>query len=153
MSAEAADTATNGPASGVLVSQAVLNKMQDLPGAVARAVAEAIVQIPVVAHVPIRLDVPGDPPGTQYFALSPRGTPRPVVIYRESLPDESGRWLVTALMDQDAYDKYWRGLSDDVVVRGIASAVAAGTSPTTNMRPVVGPINPGPPSAEQGGKE
>lgn len=138
---------TGGPASGVFVSQSVLDKMQDLPKAVARAVAEAIVQIPVETRVPIRLDVPGDPPGTQYWALIPRGAPRPVIIYRNALRGENGRWLVTALMDQEAYDQYRRGLADDVVVQGIASVVAAGTMSASIVRRVVGPINPGSPSA------
>jgi hypothetical protein len=143
MSAGAADV-TPTASSGVLVSHAVLDKMQDLPHAVARSVAEAIVQIPVERRVPIRLDVPGDPPGTRYFALIPRGDPRPVVIYREALRGENGRWLVTALMDQDAYDKYRHGLADDVMVQALAGAVAAGTVTSSLVRRVVGPITPGP---------
>jgi hypothetical protein len=131
MSADAADAPSTGSGSTVLVSQAVLDKMRDeLPPATARAVAQAIVQIPQRQGVPMRLKVPGDPPGTQYYALLARGAPAPVVIYREALPGENGGWVVTALMNHDSYDQYRHGLADDPTVQGVAAAIAAaGTIP------------------------
>jgi hypothetical protein len=104
----------------------VVGKMRELDASTAAAVARTILRIPSASGVPIPLDVPGDPPGTVYQALIPGGA-APVVIYRESLPGEAGKWRVTALMDIGAYRAYSNGLADDTVVQGVAAIVAAGT--------------------------
>jgi hypothetical protein len=111
--------------------------MRELPDRAASEVARTILRIPAAQGEPIRLNVPGDPPGTRYWALIPGYKRAPVVIYRESLPGEEGRWLVTALMDQMAYFQYSRhGLADSNVVQGVATAVAVGgTVSTTNYDP------------------
>jgi hypothetical protein len=62
-----------------------------------------------------------------YWALDPGTSGAPVVIYREALPSEEGKWRVTALMDKAPYRAYSNGLADDTVVQGVAAIVAAGT--------------------------
>jgi|CZKW01.1.fsa_nt_gi hypothetical protein len=127
VSAETAGAAPPDDDSAVRVPQAFIRRMRELPPLAARAVADAILDIPAGRGMPIRLDVPGDPPGTRYRALLPDSEQAPAVIYRESLPGEEGRWLVTALMDRDAYRAYTSGLAESTVVQGVAAAVAAGT--------------------------
>ena len=127
MSTEAADTAPRDEESEVLVPQSVVDKMRELPSPAAAAVARTILRIPSARGEPIPLQVPGDPPGTVYWALDPGTSGAPVVIYRESLPSEEGKWRVTALMDPAAYRAYSNGLADDTVVQGVAATVAAGT--------------------------
>jgi hypothetical protein len=120
---------------GVLVSPTVTERMRDLLPQDAAAVARAILKVPQRQSERIRLYVPGDPPGTEYFALMPASPQAPVVIYRGHLPGESGKWLVTALMDRDSYRQY-RHVADNAVVQGVAAVVAAGTvvasSPTVS---------------------
>jgi hypothetical protein len=128
MSAEAAGTPPADENPDVLVAEPVIARLHGLASGDAAAVARAILQLPRGRSEPIRLSVPGDPPGTVYFALIPPGSREaPVVIYRESLRDESGKWLVTALMDRDAYSQYTHGLADNEFVQGLARVVAAGT--------------------------
>jgi hypothetical protein len=127
VSTEAADTARRDEDSEVLVPQTVVDKMRELDASAAAAVARTILRIPHASGVPIPLDVPGDPPGTVYRALDPGTSGAPVVIYREALPGEEGKWRVTALMDPAAYRAYSNGLADDTVVQGVAAIVAAGT--------------------------
>ena len=126
VSTEAADTAPRDEDSEVLVPQTVVDKMRELDASAA-AVARTILRIPHASGVPIPLDVPGDPPGTVYWALDPGTSGAPVVIYRESQPGEGGKWRVAALMDPAAYRAYSNGLAEDTLVRGVAAIVAAGT--------------------------
>ncbi len=127
MSTEAADTTSTDEDSDVLVAQTVVDKMRELDPGAAAAVARTILRIPSARGEPIPLHVPGDPPGTVYWALDPGTSGAPVVIYREALPSEEGKWRVTALMDPGAYRAYSNGLADDPVVQGVAAIVAAGT--------------------------
>ena len=127
VSTEAADTAPGDEDSEVLVPQTVVDKMRELDASAAAAVARTILRIPHASGVPIPLDVPGDPPGTVYWALDPGTSGAPVVIYRESQPGEGGKWRVAALMDPAAYRAYSDGLAEDALVRGVAAIVAAGT--------------------------
>jgi hypothetical protein len=127
VSTEAADTARRDEDSDVLVPQTVVDKMRELDASAAAAVARTILRIPSASGEPIPLDVPGDPPGTVYRALDPGTSGAPVVIYREALPGEEGKWRVTALMDPAAYRAYSNGLADDTVVQGVAAIVAAGS--------------------------
>ena len=127
VSTEAADTAPRDEDSEVLVPQTVVDKMRELDASAAAAVARTILRIPHASGVPIPLDVPGDPPGTVYWALDPGTSGAPVVIYRESQPGEGGKWRVAALMDPAAYRAYSNGLAEDTLVRGVAAIVAAGT--------------------------
>jgi hypothetical protein len=127
VSTEVADTARRDEGSDVLVPQTVVDKMRELDASAAAAVARTILRIPSASGEPIPLDVPGDPPGTVYRALDPGTSGAPVVIYREALPGEEGKWRVTALMDPAAYRAYSNGLADDTVVQGVAAIVAAGT--------------------------
>jgi hypothetical protein len=105
----------------------VVDKMRELDASAAAAVARTILRIPHASGAPIPLDVPGDPPGTVYWALDPGTSGAPVVIYRESQPGEGGKWRVAALMDPAAYRAYSNGLAEDTLVRGVAAIVAAGT--------------------------
>jgi hypothetical protein len=105
----------------------VVDKMRELDASAAAAVARTILRIPSASGEPIPLDVPGDPPGTVYRALDPGTSGAPVVIYRESLPGEGGKWRVAALMDPAVYRAYSNGLAEDTLVRGVAAIVAAGT--------------------------
>jgi hypothetical protein len=63
------------------------------------------------------------------------GAHAPVVIYRAALDDEEGDWLVTTLMDRDAFGHYSRGLADDTVVQGVAAAVVQGTISASDHNP------------------
>jgi len=126
VSTEAADTAPRDEESEVLVPQTVVDKMRELPSPAAAAVARTILRIPSARGEPIPLNVPGDPPGTVYWALDPGASGAPVVIYRKALPSEEGKWRVTALMDPAAYRAYGNGLADETVVQGVAAIVAAG---------------------------
>ena len=127
MTADPAGAARESEAHGVLMAEAVLQRMRRvLPNDQAASGAQAILEIPSTQAVPIRLEVPGDPPGTQYWALTPGLRTAPVVIYRKKLRAENGEWLVTTLMDRDAYREYSGGLADNSVVQGVASIVAAG---------------------------
>jgi hypothetical protein len=116
------------------VPPTVVSKMRELDASAAASVARTILRIPSASGVPIPLNVPGDPPGTVYWALDPGTSGAPVVIYRESLPGEEGKWRVTALMDPAAYRAYSNGLAEDTVVQGVAAIVAAGTI-SANTRP------------------
>jgi hypothetical protein len=127
VSTEAADTARRDEDSDVLVPPTVVDKIRELDPSAAAAVARTIMRIPNARGEPIPLHVPGDPPGTVYWALDPGTSGAPVVIYRQALPSEEGKWRVTALMDPAAYRAYSNGLADDTVVQGVAAAVAAGT--------------------------
>jgi len=127
VSTEAAYTAHGDEESEVLVPPTVVDKMRELDPSAAAAVARTIMRIPNARGEPIPLHVPGDPPGTVYWALDPGTSGAPVVIYRESLPSEEGKWRVTALMDPAAYRAYSNGLADDTVVQGVAAIVAAGS--------------------------
>ena len=131
MSTEAAGAGPKDQGADVLVGQAVVDKMHQLDPRVAAAVARAILRIPDAAGVPIPLNVPGDPPGTVYWALSADTDGAPVVIYRKALPGEDGRWRATTLMDPAAYRAYSNGLADDPVVQGVAAIVAEGTIPAS----------------------
>jgi hypothetical protein len=127
VSTEAADTARRDEDSDVLVPPTVVDKIRELDPSAAAVVARTIMRIPNARGEPIPLHVPGDPPGTVYWALDPGTSGAPVVIYRQALPSEEGKWRVTALMDPAAYRAYSNGLADDTVVQGVAAAVAAGT--------------------------
>jgi hypothetical protein len=138
VSTEAADTARRDEDSDVLVPPTVVDKMRELDPSAAAAVARTIMRIPNARGEPIPLHVPGDPPGTVYWALDPGTSGAPVVIYRQALPNEEGKWRVTALMDRAAYRAYSNGLADDTVVQGVAAAVAAGTVPANEYTPAKG---------------
>src|SRR6202042_3897737 len=99
MSAEAEGSPPADENPDVLVADPVIARLDDLPRDDAAAVARAILHLPRGRSEPIRLNVPGDPPGIVYFALVPGSREAPVAIYRESLPAEQGKWRVTALMD------------------------------------------------------
>jgi hypothetical protein len=137
----AEDAAPEAGRTDVLVSQIVIDRLSGEPPEVASAVASAILRIEPGTGRAIRLNVPGDPPGTRYWAVIPAHRQAPAVIYRETLPGEKGRVLVTALMDRDAFIEYVKGLEDNAVVQGVAAIVAAGTIATTGIvRPVVSPM-------------
>lgn len=130
MSAEAAGTPPAEKNPDVLVADPVIDRLDRMDSDDAAVVARAILQLPRGRSEPIWLNVPGDPPGTVYFALIPAGSRHaPVAIYREQR-GRPGKWLVTALMDQGAYYQYRNGLADDTFVQGLARAVAAGTAST-----------------------
>ncbi len=114
------------PQDEVLVSPDVIAKMRTLPRTVAAAVADTILRIPSSSGHPFRFEVPGDPPDTKYQALAPKMEQAPAVIYRATMGDEHGRWLVTALLDRAAYNAYTGRLADNSFVQGLASAVAVG---------------------------
>ena len=136
VSTEPAGTSPRDEDSDVRVPDTVLTKMRELPDRAASQVDRTILSIPAAEGEPIRLNVPGDPPGTRYWALIPGYELAPVVIYRRSLPSEEGRWLVTALMDQRAYFEYsHHGLADSNVVQGVATAVAVGGTVSTDYDP------------------
>lgn len=125
---EPADTEPEDEDSGVLVSQIVLRKIHEMttPG-VAGSVARAILSIPEDEGKPIPLRVPGDTPGTTYRVLLPDSAQAPAVIYRKLSPHDDHKWLVTALMDRDAYLAYSGGLADSQLVQDVAGTVALGT--------------------------
>ena len=83
--------------------------------------------VPLPTGKQLTLPVPGDPPGTTYRALLPEPERAPAVIYRPAFANEQGKWLVTTLMDRQAYRVYSEGLSEDPFVQHFATGVAAGT--------------------------
>ena len=149
-----ADAVPEAGHSDILVSQIVLDRLSHERGEIAVAVASAIIGIKAGTGRSIRLNVPGDPPGTPYWAVVPSHKDAPAVIYRTALPGEKGRLLVTALMDRQAYSEYVGGLEDNAVVQGVAAFVAAGTlsATATVTPPEVGPmgaVSPNQPSPER----
>jgi hypothetical protein len=102
----------------------------------ARAVDEAIRQIPNGAGNPVRVDVPDAPTDREYRAIVPADAGAPVVFYRSLAANPDGGWLVTALMDQDKYEDYRRaersGLLDTPLVREAASAAATAAGGTVS---------------------
>jgi hypothetical protein len=115
----------------VQVAQTVINEMEDrLPRGQAAAVARAIqrigTEVGTRSSVPLKINVPGAPPGSRYLAAIPDDEQAPVVIYREPA-DKVSNYLVAALADRDTYRKYERaeqqGLLDDPVAKSVAEAV------------------------------
>lgn len=110
----------------VMVSQVVLDKMRrELPPAQASAAARAIRAIPDPASIPIHLDVPSDPPGTRYWAVAPADNRVPAMVYRRTIGEEPGDYLVVSLLDQSALSVLQES-GESPVVRGVAASVAAG---------------------------
>jgi hypothetical protein len=112
----------------VRVAEPVLQRLEGLSRGDAAAVARAILNVPSASAEPADFEVPGDPPGTEYWAVDPGPRDAPVVIYRKAFFGEGGRWLVAALISRDAYGQYRTGMTADPLVRDIARIVAAGTS-------------------------
>jgi hypothetical protein len=72
----------------------------------ADATQEAMADIPH-RREPIELHVPGDDPGTRYYAAVPDDTFAPVPIYRRARDDEEGAdWAVVVLFPGVAYQRY-----------------------------------------------
>lgn len=121
-------------ASGVMVAQPVLDRIERLEPAQQHAVAVAIQSIGKVEGAPIRIDVPDGPPGAEYMALGSPDPDAPLVIYRRRAAGQMGfEYLVTALLEPDKYQQYKQAerehLLDDpgfkTLVRGIEDGGAA----------------------------
>lgn len=98
-------------ASDVLVSQAVLDRLDELAETEpekADSAARAIQSVGRVPAAPIRIDLPGGPRGAKYVALVPADPDAPVIIYRALIPevDTGSGWLVTALLSPTEYQRY-----------------------------------------------
>jgi hypothetical protein len=115
---------------GIRVTRAVNSMLREMraaePGK-AKAVDAAISSIPRDSGVPVRIDVPGAPPGREYRAVVPFERDAPVVIYRRLEPGDraDGDWLVITLIDRDEFDDYqraaMRGILDNPAVREITA--------------------------------
>lgn len=120
-------------ASGVMVAQPVLDRIERLDPAQQHAVALAIQSIGQVEGAPIRIDVPDGPPAAEYMALAPADPDAPLVIYRRLAARQGYDYLVTALLEPDKYQQYKQAerdhLLDDpafkTLVRGIEAGGAA----------------------------
>jgi hypothetical protein len=114
----------------VEVAETVVSRMEQLPAHQAEAVARAIARVPTDPGVPIRIDVPGGPPGPNYKALAPEDPDAPIVIYHQERT--RGNWLVVALLDRDKYQEYRQAektnLFDDPAFQTLMTAglIAAG---------------------------
>jgi hypothetical protein len=122
--------ADSPPTSGIRVARPVIDELRRMTDPnVAAALRRYINSIPHSAGVPI--DIPDPPPGTQYLAIVPEEQELPVIVYRPTLPDERGEWLITALLGRDTYEQQRQAekrglLQNDAVRAGIkAAAVAA----------------------------
>lgn len=125
-------------ASGVLIAQTVLDRLNELAQTQpeqAEAVARAIQEVGRAPGAPIRIDRSNGPPGAQYMALASSNPDAPVIIYRAHMPDvdEPPGWLVTALLPAAEYRQYREaektGLLDDplfqkLMVFGLAALFA-----------------------------
>jgi hypothetical protein len=118
---------------GIQVTRAVNSMLREMRAAEPRkaaAVDAAISSIPRDSGVPVRIDVPGAPPGREYKAVVPFELDVPVVIYRRLEPGDraDGDWLVTTLIDRDEFDDYqraaMRGILDNPAVREITARLA-----------------------------
>jgi hypothetical protein len=121
-----------GRASRIAVVQPVIQAIKALAADKASAVQAAIRTIGVEPGVPV--DLPTAPAGYPYRAQRPRLASAPLVIYRESQPDELGDWLVVSLMTPEEFgqqkrDEQSAALRNPDVRREIA--IAAGTAATT----------------------
>ena len=124
MSAQAAEPIRRAQASGdVEVAETVVTRMEQLDPRQADAVARAIGTVSADPGTPIRIDLPGGPPGRVYKALAPADPEAPVVIYRRAA---GGTWLVAALLDRDKYSLYRQAeranLLDDPAFRALIMA-------------------------------
>jgi hypothetical protein len=131
--------------SGVVVADTVLAAMRGLPTAEARVVARAVLKVPAADVNDIGLVVPGDPEGTQYHGVYSDDA-GPVVLFRDALPGEDGRFVVAALMPRDALER-WLPVAGDETARAVAGSVAALTVaalpvPVVEGDTVAGPASP-----------
>jgi hypothetical protein len=119
MSAQAAEPIRDAQ-DDVEVAETVVRRMEELNPLQADAVARAIGTVGQDQGKPIRIDLPGGPPGLPYKALTPADPNAPVLIYRSS---GNGTWLVTALLDRDKYLAYRQAeranLLDDPTFRAL----------------------------------
>ena len=112
----------------ILLSKVFTDNLERLSAERQRHIATAVARILTEPGIPVPLTVPGDPPGTQYYAIVPHGDLTPVPIYRDTLDGEDGRYLVTTLMDRQSFNYYLRNGADPVV-RGVAASVAVTGAP------------------------
>lgn len=113
----------------VRMAKAAVDALHDLPDQQKEAVARAIRRIGTYEGTPLKL--PGGD-GTPYLAMIPDGDRTPVVIYQQR---RGGEYLVTGLLERNAYNTYTRA-ADPVffdtpagkAVLGLAglAAIAAG---------------------------
>jgi hypothetical protein len=113
----------------IAVAQTVMRRLDALPVDQADAVQRAIRTIGIDPGEPV--DLPTAPRGTPYRAQHPRLATAPVVIYRQTQPDERADWLVVSLMTPEEYrqqkhDEQSGVLRDPVVRQDIR--IAAGTA-------------------------
>ncbi len=143
----------------IAVVQPVIQAIDTLRADQAAAVRTAIRAIGIEPGEPV--DLPTAPAGYPYQAQRPPLATAPVLIYRESRPDEQGDWLVVSLMTPEEFrqqkqDEQSAALRNPDVRRDIA--IAAGTAATTvsatpgsvNIRPTGGAApttDPGAPGA------
>ena len=115
-------------------AQATFDALSEAKPEQAEAVHAAIREIGTRTGEP--LDIPGSPPDTPFLALKTSLRDAPVVVYRRTLPDEPGDWLVVSLLSSEEYQDVRRAeeiMSTAPAVREIVNAVVAGTVATVNV--------------------
>ena len=115
-------------------AQATFDALSEAKPERAEAVHAAIREIGTRTGEP--LDIPGSPPDTPFLALKTSLRDAPVVVYRRTLPDEPGDWLVVSLLSPEEYQDVRRAeeiMSTAPAVREIVNAVVAGTVATVNV--------------------
>lgn len=113
----------------VRMAKPAVEALQDLPREQATAVARAVRLIGTTEGVPLQL--PGQDQ-EHYLVIVPDDDHAPVVVYRQRPKVEGGGYLVTGLLDRDAYNAYAHagepGFFDTAAgkaVLGIAAPAAA----------------------------
>jgi hypothetical protein len=114
-------------AGSIRVARTVLHELHDLfdddPDA-ASAVRQAIDSVGRIAGEPFRADIPGYPPGREYFAIAPTDEAAPVVVFRR---DDDG-WLVAALISREAYSRQKMAEQRAVISSGVAAGAVIGSA-------------------------
>ncbi|HVB45232.1 MAG TPA: hypothetical protein VNF47_21360 [Streptosporangiaceae bacterium] len=122
---------------GVRVTRAAMEELWKITNpAQGGTLRRLIVGIPQAEGIPV--DISGAPPGTQYLAIVSDDPELPVIVYRPTLPDEEGEWLVTALLDRDTYQQQKQAekrglLQNDTVRAGIQAAAMAAAAIAIGM--------------------
>lgn len=113
------DSGSPGP--DIQMTSSVVDRLRDLPREQAKAVAQAI---RAIGQTRGRSLLPGTD-GKQYMIIAPIDDSAPAIIYRES--DDGTGFLVTALVERDAYDAYEdvgrQSILDSPIVKAILAAL------------------------------
>lgn len=120
-------------ASNVAVAETVVRQVAALPEPQQRAVAYAIQTVGTAPGSPVKLTVPGSPPGARYMALASPDPDAPVIVYRAKVQghdQDAPGWLVTTLLSADKFRLYKeaerKNLLDEPIVQSLIKGAIIG---------------------------